>query len=95
MKRVLLMTDAECLVGTWVMTAEEVRTAEFRADGTLTYRIDFGGEDSIVLEMTWHVEDGMLVIDQLSGGERSAYRFVGDNTLVMEHDGESFTYRRT
>ena len=77
------------------MTGEEVRTVEFHADGTLTYRIDFGGENLLALEMTWHIEGGMMVIDQLSGGKRSEYRFAGDDTLVIEHGGESFTYRRS
>lgn len=90
------MTDAELLIGAWVMTGEEVRIAEFHADGNLTYTIDFG-ERSLVLKMTWRVEGGMMVVDQSSapGEEHSAYRLVDDNTLVMEHGGESFTYRRS
>ncbi len=90
------MTDTELLVGVWEAAGEEPRTAEFHADGTLTYTIDFG-ERSLVMEMIWRIEGGIMVIDQPSapGEERSVYRLVDHDTLVLEHGGESFTYVRT
>ena len=90
------MTDAELLIGTWVLSGEEVRTAEFQADGTLTYSIDIG-ERKLVMEMTWDLDGGEIVVDQpsaLGEGERSAYLLIDDDTLVMNHGGESFTYLR-
>jgi hypothetical protein len=89
------VTDTELLIGTWMMTGEEVRTAEFNADGTLTYTIDIG-ERTLAMKMTWRIEGGMMLIDQPSGPgeERSVYQLVDNDTLVMEHGGESFIYSR-
>jgi hypothetical protein len=90
------VTDAERIRGTWVRTGEEVRTAEFHADGTRTYTIDFN-ERSLVMEMIWRIEDGLMVIDHppAAGEERSSYRLVDNDTLVMDSGGELFTYLRS
>lgn len=90
------MTDAELLVGVWVMPGQEVRTAEFHGDGTMTYTIAVG-ERSLVMEMTWRIDGGMIVSDQPSAPSevRSAYRLLDADTLVLEYDGETSTFRRS
>lgn len=90
------MTDAERLIGVWRMTKDErVCDADFRADGTLTYSIEVEGR-TLVMNLTWRLEDGMIVSDQSSapGEVRSKYTFLDDDTLVLEYDGEESTFLR-
>jgi hypothetical protein len=90
------VTDVELLVGTWVMIAEEVRTAEFHADGTLTHTFDFGRDLKLVLNLTWRMEGNEIVCDQPSdpGEVRATYQFLDPNTLVLVYQGETSTFRR-
>ena len=90
------MTDAERLVGVWLLPNEGTRTAEFHSDGSLTYTIHLG-DRALVLELTWRLAGGMIVSSPPSvpsQEERSAYHFEGPDTLVLDHGDESFTYIR-
>lgn len=78
------------LLGRWVMSGgEEVRVAEFREDGTMSYLIELGGRE-IAMELRYRVEGEEIVTDR---GITSHFRLDGD-TLTMEHEGETFTFRR-
>jgi hypothetical protein len=74
---------------------ERVCDADFHPDGTLTYSIEVEGR-TLVMNLTWRIEDGMIVSDQSSapGEVRSKYTFLDADTLVMEYDGERTTFRR-
>lgn len=85
------MTDAELLLGTWIMEGEEeIRTAEFHADGTLLYTIDIAGR-TIALNLRWRVEKNVLITDEEL---RSGYDFLDADTLVLRTEEEAFTFRR-
>jgi hypothetical protein len=85
------MTDAELLLGTWIMEGEEeIRTAEFHADGTLNYSIDVAGR-TIALYLRWRIDNGVLVTDN---DLRSGYDFLDADTLVLRTEEEAFTFRR-
>jgi hypothetical protein len=78
------------LLGRWVMNgAEEVRTAEFSADGTMSYLIEVGGRE-IAMELHYRVEGDEIVTDR---GIASQFT-VENDVLVMKHGGETFTFQR-
>jgi hypothetical protein len=84
------------LLGRWrlVSDAQEIRVAEFDADGRLTYRVELLDRE-LVLLLTFHVDGAFLVTTQPPGSDetRSQYEIV-DDTLVMGYGAERFTYRR-
>jgi hypothetical protein len=84
-------SDAELLIGRWILTGEEVRTAEFHADGTMRYTIEVAGR-TLEMPLTWSLEDGFLVSEP--NGVRSRYELPDAETLVLRYEGETFTYRR-
>jgi hypothetical protein len=86
-----MVTDAELLIGRWILTGEEVRTAEFHPDGTMRYTIEVGGR-TLEMPMTWSLENGELVSEP--NGVRSRYELRDADTLMLVYEGEAFTYRR-
>lgn len=85
------MSDAELLIGHWIMTGDEVRTAEIHADGTMRYTIEFGAR-SLVMELTWTVEGHDFITQP--NEIRSRYDFPDAGTLVLTYEGAAFRYTR-
>jgi len=85
------MTDAELLIGRWIMTGDDVRTAEFHANGTMKYTISFGAR-SLVVDLTWRIEGRELVSQP--NDVRSRYELPDPDTLVLTYEGAAFRYRR-
>ena len=78
------------LIGRWVMTGpEEIRVAEFSADGLMSYVIEVGGRE-IAMELRYRVEGAQIITDR---GVTSHFVIDGD-VLTMEHGGETFTFKR-
>ena len=74
-----------------MMTGDEVRTAEFHANGTMKYTIKFGAR-SLVMDLTWRL-DGPELVSQ-PNDVRSRYELLDADTLVLTYEGASFRYRR-
>ena len=85
------------LLGRWMLVSEEqeLRVAEFEADGRLTYRVDLV-DRQLVLLLAFRVEESEIVTTQPPQHEetRSHYELPDADTLVMQHGSEPFTYRR-
>lgn len=78
------------LLGRWMMTGpEEIRVAEFSADGTMSYRIEAGGRE-VAMSLQYRVEGAEIITDR---GVNSHFTVNGD-VLTMEHGGETFTFQR-
>ncbi|HEV7921236.1 MAG TPA: hypothetical protein VGR02_10660 [Thermoanaerobaculia bacterium] len=78
------------LLGRWVMTGpEEIRVAEFSADGTMSYRIEAGGRE-MAMSMQYRVAGSEIITDR---GVNSRFTIHGD-VLTMEHGGETFVFTR-
>ena len=82
----------ERFVGRWLLVSDaEVRTAEFTADGAMTYVITFEGRE-LDLEMRYRVEGPTIVTspDEVV----AAFEFSDDDTLVLDYSGQKFTFKR-
>ena len=69
--------------------AEEIRVADFSADGMLRYVIEVGGRE-IAMELRYRVEGEEIITDR---GVTSHFTIEGD-VLTMEHGGETFRFER-
>jgi len=86
----------ERFAGRWLLMSEaEVRTAEFSADGDLTYVITFEGRE-LELRLRYRVEGSTIVTSQedLPDEVPASFDFLDDDTLVLDYSGQRFTFRR-
>lgn len=92
------MSDALPFAGRWMLISDavETRIAVFTADGTLTYFINLGDRE-LVIRLAYRVDGAEIVTTQEGATEeiRTSFRFADADTLVLEHSGEKFTFRRT
>ncbi|MEA2571979.1 MAG: hypothetical protein QOI24_3980 [Acidobacteriota bacterium] len=82
----------ERFIGRWLLVSEaEVRTAEFTADGAMTYVITFEGRE-LELQLRYRVEGRTIVTspDEVV----ASFDFVDDDTLILDYSGQRFTFRR-
>lgn len=91
------------LVGRWVSDPEDENTVQefgetamvFTAEGDLIYIIK-GVQSDQVINMTYHVCEGVLITNQPSTPqeERTAFTITADGKLVLEYDGSKSKYIR-
>jgi hypothetical protein len=97
--------DAARLLGTWsISPANDAETREqfgassfeFQPEGKLVYRIDEGDREHR-MPMTWRLEGSAIVTDDPDDPreERTGYRFVDADTLLLEYEGDNVLYIRT
>jgi hypothetical protein len=82
----------ERFVGRWLLVSDaEVRTAEFTADGAMTYVITFEGRE-LEMGLRYRVKGNTIVTspDEVVAG----FEFVDDDMLVLDYSGQKFTFRR-
>jgi hypothetical protein len=82
----------ERFVGRWLLVSEaEVRTAEFTADGAMTYVITFEGRE-LELRLRYRVEGTTIVTspDEVV----ATFEFPDVDTLMLDYSGQRFTFRR-
>jgi|GEM_PF-5568964 len=96
--------DAARLLGTWVISpANEAgireqfgaSSFEFLPAGKLLYRVDEGDREHL-MPMTWRLEGSTIVTDDPEDPreERTAYRFLDADTLLLEYEGDNVLYVR-
>jgi hypothetical protein len=90
------MNATERLLGRWRQVAPDPSPASifitFEPDGRLRYALEAGTTQIILL--TWRV-DGNVVVSEQPGApreDRAHFRFDGPGRLVLEREGESYTY---
>ena len=68
---------------------------EFESDGSLTYTIHTASSDQVIF-LRYTIEGDVIVSDQPSAPreERTAYRIMADDRLVMVYDGEESIFTR-
>jgi hypothetical protein len=88
----------ERLLGRWRQVAPDPSPASifitFEPDGRLRYALETGTTQIILL--TWRV-DGDVLVSQQPGApreDRAQFRFDGAGRLVVEREGERYTYER-
>lgn len=86
------------LLGEWRQIEPDSRPAAiyitFEADGRLRYTVEADTIQHILL--TWYVEGNVLVTDQPSAPrqERTYFKFMAPSRLVLERNGETYSYER-
>jgi len=91
------MSESAPFTGRWMLIsdASEIRTALFTDDGAMTYFINLGDRE-LVMRLEYRVEGEIIVTTQEGATEeiRTKFVFPDHDTLVLEHSGERFTFRR-
>jgi hypothetical protein len=91
------MSELAPFAGRWMLISDaaEIRTAVFTDEGALTYFVNLGDRE-LVMRLQYRVEGAIIVTTQEGAVEeiRTSFTFADPDTLVLEHSGEKFTYRR-
>jgi hypothetical protein len=91
------MSESAPFTGRWMLISDaaEIRTALFTEDGAMTYFINLGDRE-LVMRLEYRVEGAEIVTTQEGAVEeiRTKFVFPDHDTLVLEHSGEKFTFRR-
>jgi hypothetical protein len=91
------MSEEAPFAGRWMLIADtlEIRTAVFTAEGALTYFITLGARE-LVMPLRYRIEGATIVTLAEGATEevRAGFLFADHDTLVLDYDGEKFTYRR-
>jgi hypothetical protein len=93
-----MAASANDFVGDWRQIEPDPRPESifiaFEADGHLRYSVEAETVQHILL--TWRIAGDALVTDQPSSPrqERTRFRFITSSRLLLERQGESYTYER-